>query len=71
MPDDEIDSITRAVDELIVGRGDPLEALRGLARRYGAERVGREGRIAIGSWRSRLELVADALEQMLGEGGAS
>jgi hypothetical protein len=70
MPDDEIDSITRAVDELIVGRGDPLEALRGLARRYGAERVGREARIAMGSWRSRIELVTDALDRVLRESGA-
>jgi hypothetical protein len=69
VPDEEITSITRAVDELAVGQADPLEALRELARRYGVERVGREARIAIGSWRSRIELVADALEQMLGEGG--
>lgn len=71
MPDDEIDSITRAVDELVVGQADPLEALRELARHYGVERVDREARIAIGSWRSRVELVADALDRVLREGGAS
>lgn len=70
MLDDDAESITREVSDLLAGSADPIDALRELARRYGAERVAREARIALGSWRSRIELVADALEQMLGEGGA-
>jgi hypothetical protein len=32
--------------------------------------VGREARIAMGSWRSRIELVTDALDRVLRESGA-
>jgi hypothetical protein len=67
--DNDIDRITKRVDELIAGEGDALAALRELSRHYGAEQVAREARIAIALWQSRVDEVTDAIDRLLGEGG--
>ena len=66
MVEDEPMAISAKLDELIARtREDPREALAALVRRYGVARTAVEARIAIGSWRTRIDLVEDALKDIL------
>ena len=68
MVEDEPMAISAKLDELIARtREDPREALAALVRRYGVARTAVEARIAIGSWRTRIDFVEDKLNEVLVE----
>jgi hypothetical protein len=69
MQQGDLMAISRKLDDLIRRSDDPREALRDLVRVHGPERTAEEARIVFGSWRSRIDLVAETLKEVLAEQG--
>ena len=66
VPDDPM-AIERRLGALITSSEEPRGALAALVREFGAARTGQEARIVFASWRSRIDLVEETLEEVLAE----
>ncbi len=55
------------LDELIRHTDDPGQVLRRLAQEHGLEETAQVARIVFGSWRSRIDLVEETLNEIVAE----
>ena len=61
------DKLISELDNLIRGTDDPRQVLRRLAQEHGPEETAQLARIVFGSWRSRIDLVEDTLNEIVAE----
>ena len=61
------DKLTSELDDLIRGTGDARQVLRRLAQEYGLDETAQVARIVFGSWRSRIDLVEETLNEIAAE----
>ena len=59
------DKLANELDELIRGTGDARQVLRRLAQEHGLEETAQVARIVFGSWRSRIDLVEETLNEIV------
>ena len=64
---DDLMAIGRRLDDLIPTSADPRDVLADLVREHGPERTAQEARIVFGSWRTRIDLVEGALQEVLAQ----
>lgn len=67
MAQDDLLAIERRLSALITSSEEPRAPLIALVQEFGAERTAQEARIVFGSWRSRIDLAEEVLQQVLAE----
>ena len=61
------DRLANELDDLIRCSDDPGQVLRRLAQEHGLEETAQVARIVFGSWRSRIDLVEEMLNEIVSE----
>ena len=61
------DKLISELDNLIRGTDEPGQVLRHLAQEHGLDETAQVARIVFGSWRSRIDLVEETLNEIVAE----
>ena len=61
------DKLISELDDLIRGTDDPGQELRRLAQDHGLDETAQMARIVFGSWRTRIDLVEETLNEIVAE----